>query len=73
VFFAFASVDMLHVDMLITVHAWDETDKIMVYELLDMLFNSIYQDIIQDFLLLCSLKRLAYNFLFLLCPCLVLG
>jgi hypothetical protein len=54
-------------------HHWDEANLAMMYDLPDMLLQSDCHYFIEEFLHLCSLKRLACNSLFLLCPSLVLG
>jgi hypothetical protein len=52
--FVFASVNMLYYIQWSTyvepsLHPWNETDLIMVYDLFDMLLNSVCQYFIEDF------------------------
>jgi hypothetical protein len=55
-----------------SLHLWNETNLIIVYDLFNMLLNAPCQYFIDNFLHLCSVKRLAYNS-FWLGPFLVFG
>ena len=72
--FIFQSINMAyHIDLFVyieeSLHPWNKYNLIMVYELFDVLLNSVCLNFVEDF---CSSVILACSFLFLCCLCLVL-
>ena len=78
--FIFQLVNMVYyidsfVDIKESLHPWDKAHLVIMYDLLNVLLDSVLLEFCEGFLHLCSSVILACSFLFLwhLCQVLVLG